>query len=140
VRSYSCTIAGAGSFTAFTAVGLSPRTALLVMLVVPVGTLATFFLVLRPSRRHTHQHERSFSPVPYVSVSNDDDRDSDDDDSELSGLLTTRLTCSEKLCSVGSLLKYMIPLGLVYFFEYLINQVGYPVLLLELRIRIQADL
>lgn len=29
---------------------------------------------------------------------------------------------SSKLTYIPSLLKYMIPLGLVYFFEYLINQ------------------
>jgi hypothetical protein len=37
------------------------------------------------------------------------------------------MTCGEKLASVRFLLKYMVPLGLVYFFEYLINQVRYVI-------------
>ena len=96
--------------------GLTPRTALLVMLVVPAGTLATFCLLLRPSRHH------QLSPSPVTPSCAGDDSD---DDSELSGLLTgRRLTCGEKLAAIRGLLQYMIPLGLVYFFEYLINQVS----------------
>jgi battenin len=36
--------------------------------------------------------------------------------------LPQRLTVAEKLRIIPSLLMYMIPLGLVYLFEYFINQ------------------
>lgn len=37
-------------------------------------------------------------------------------------LTFTRETFRQKLSFVPKLIKYMIPIGLVYFFEYLINQ------------------
>jgi battenin len=50
----------------------------------------------------------------------------EEEEEELRGLLTgRRLSCRQKLASVRGLLQYMIPLGLVYFFEYLINQVSW---------------
>jgi hypothetical protein len=124
--------AGSGAFAALTALGISPRAALLAMLVVPVGTVAIFFLVLRPSR---HYHRPSLSPVPLLSGDSaerlpvpslcgdsvNEEREELLGDGLMSG--QRMMTCGEKLASVRFLLKYMVPLGLVYFFEYLINQV-----------------
>ncbi len=127
-------LAGSGAFAALTALGISPRAALLAMLVVPVGTVAIFFLVLRPSR-HIHRSYRPLSPVPLLSGdigerlpslcgdSVDEEREELLGDGLMSG--QRMMTCGEKLASVRFLLKYMVPLGLVYFFEYLINQVRY---------------
>ncbi len=126
-------LAGSGAFAALTALGISPRAALLAMLVVPVGTVAIFFLVLRPSRRY----HRPASSVPLLrgdtgerlavpSLCGDsvnEEREELLGDGLMSG--QRMMTCGEKLASVRFLLKYMVPLGLVYFFEYLINQVRY---------------
>jgi hypothetical protein len=131
-------LAGSGAFAALTALGISPRAALLAMLVVPVGTVAIFFLVLRPSRP-VHRYHRPSSPAPLL---NGDSAErlavpslcGDSVDEEREELLGDGLssgqrmmTCGEKLASVRFLLKYMVPLGLVYFFEYLINQVRYVI-------------
>jgi hypothetical protein len=127
-------LAGSGAFAALTALGISPRAALLAMLVVPVGTVAIFFLVLRPSRRY---HRPSSPPAPFLSGDTGECLpvpslcgDSVDEEREEllgEGLMSGQrmMTCGEKLASVRFLLKYMVPLGLVYFFEYLINQVRY---------------
>jgi battenin len=128
--------AGSGAFAALTALGISPRASLLAMLVVPVGTVAIFFLVLRPSRRYQRP---SSSPVPLLSGDSGErlavpslcgDSVNEEREELLGDVLSSgqrMMTCGEKLASVRFLLKYMVPLGLVYFFEYLINQVRYVI-------------
>ncbi|XP_023344582.1 battenin isoform X3 [Eurytemora carolleeae] len=96
-------VLGAGSFALLTHLGLSPRTTLLLMLVVPVGMFLTFFFLIKPSSQG-HAEDS----VPLVLQ----------EETELG----SRMTFQEKLGSMRGLLRYMIPLGLVYFFEYLINQ------------------
>jgi hypothetical protein len=136
-------LAGSGAFAALTTLGISPRAALLAMLVVPVGTVAIFFLVLRPSRRY---HRASSSPVPLLNGDSAEHLavpslcgDSVNEEREEllgDGLMSGQrmMTCGEKLASVRFLLKYMVPLGLVYFFEYLINQVRCCIITLILKI------
>ena len=74
------------------------------MLIVPLGMFLTFFLMIKPRIQ-----EQTEDLVPLVLQ---------DDDV----VPTTRMSLTEKLGSIRGLLRYMIPLGLVYFFEYLINQ------------------
>ncbi len=40
----------------------------------------------------------------------------------LNYITTEPLSLSEKFGLIPGLLKYMVPLGLIYFFEYIINQ------------------
>lgn len=79
------------------------RTTLQLMLVVPAIEAASFWLVLvRPPRS---------SQVGKLNT-----------DSQLQMVDPPKKTIKEKFSLVPSLLKYMIPVGLVYFFEYFINQ------------------
>ena len=82
------------------------------MLIVPVGMFLTFFFLIKP-RSQGHAEDS----VPLVLQ----------EETELG----SRMTFQEKLGSMRGLLRYMIPLGLVYFFEYLINQGKYQIQFLK---------
>lgn len=96
-------IAGALSYAALNALGL--RTALLIMLVVPVTMGIAFWIILpKPAK--------TYSSVVAQSKSK-------------------KLVFKEKLLLLPGLLQYMIPLGLVYLFEYFINQGMYELINFE---------
>lgn len=96
-------IIGAGSYAGLAMV-LKPETTLLVMLVVPCLQAVTFWCILKhPS--HTR------IPITKNGI-----------DSQEQIIKVPRKTFRDKISLVPGLLKYMIPLGLVYLFEYFINQ------------------
>lgn len=96
-------IIGAVSYAALTT-WLSNEDTLLVMLVVPIIQAITFWLVL------IHPPQSSI-PITKNGI-----------DSQEQIIEVPRKSFKEKINLVPGLLKYMIPLGLVYFFEYFINQ------------------
>ncbi|KAI6232657.1 Battenin [Aphelenchoides fujianensis] len=129
---------------------LSPRTTLLVMLVVPVVFCLTYFIVLTPAptiyrikvmdprtwivpsweKRSLQASESSTNVAPGHKKSTQSvDVYHIETESCASGS-STPTNCKkvdemmfiEKLQLVAPLLKYMIPLSVVYFAEYLINQ------------------
>ena len=104
-------VIGAGSYALLTSLGLSPGQSVLLMLCVPCGLAMTFCCLLEPSRSPDNQTE--YSALAQTEHQEDLRPLSPD---------TTALTFVEKITTIKSLLKYMIPLGAVYFFEYLINQ------------------
>uniref|UniRef100_A0A7N6BSU4 Battenin n=1 Tax=Anabas testudineus TaxID=64144 RepID=A0A7N6BSU4_ANATE len=90
-------VAGAFLYSGLTQVGLSPQVTLLIMLVVPFVMLIS--LLLNNCTGHV-----VFPLIVTVDRS------------------TGCLTFTEKLCIIKGLLKFVFPLGLVYFAEYFINQ------------------
>lgn len=96
-------IIGALSYASLTT-WLSNEDTLLVMLVVPIIQGITFWLVL------VHPPQSSI-PITKNGI-----------DSQEHIIEVPRKSFKEKINLVPGLLKYMIPLGLVYLFEYFINQ------------------
>lgn len=117
-------ILGAGSYAGLTALGLSAVNSLLLMLVVPVLMAASFWLLLRAP---------ASGRCPWESVLNGSTTDQAVEDHSPSSETIIQsetvsvespptLTIQEKFRIIPSLLVYMVPLGLVYLFEYFINQ------------------
>lgn len=84
--------------------GLDNRQTLLVMITVPVLELAIFFLLLRKPASLKIEDQ----PIGENITGED--------------IVEPMKTMTEKLLYIKTLVRFMIPLGLVYFFEYLINQ------------------
>ncbi|NP_001086663.1 ceroid-lipofuscinosis, neuronal 3 L homeolog [Xenopus laevis] len=111
-------ILGALSYLGLTEVGLSPRNSLLVMLTIPVLLLISyFFLLLHPpslprwTRPTSPSRPRAPDHQPLIAGQSHD---------TTGGVFILGL--SEKWNIIKSLLRYMIPLSIVYFAEYFINQ------------------
>ncbi|XP_055617241.1 battenin [Toxorhynchites rutilus septentrionalis] len=104
-------VIGALSYTGLTAFGLSPKATMLVMLVVPSVEAGSFWLLLR--HRDSSQNQ---SPL------NAEKDDSQTDYSALPPEERPLETWRQKISFIPSLFIYMIPLVLVYLFEYFINQ------------------
>lgn len=102
-------LAGAGLYSLITKV-VSVETCLLIMLVVPVIEASVYWiLIVRPRVNVTKNRSTSTS---------NDSLDANDE----TNLIPT-LTFMEKIKLVRPLVfRFMVPLGLVYFFEYFINQ------------------
>lgn len=104
---------GAVTFAVLTSAGLTPRTSVLIMLVVPLIMSVSFWVIL------THPvRTKCRSPcMKYGSISEEE---------EESMLPSSRpsppLTFSQKMNLLPSLMKYMIPVFMVYLAEYVINQ------------------
>uniref|UniRef100_A0A7N8XJB8 Battenin n=1 Tax=Mastacembelus armatus TaxID=205130 RepID=A0A7N8XJB8_9TELE len=103
-------VAGSFLYSGLTQIGLSPQTTLLIMLVVPVTMLISYFFLLVPPPSLPQWKSRN-----YVAVSSEDRRRLVD--GHLYGYMIIPLGS----CDQG-LLKFVIPLGVVYFAEYFINQ------------------
>lgn len=106
-------VLGALSYAAMASV-LTPETTLLVMLCVPVLLAVSFWGIL------VHPKLRAQRPEPSAVVA-----DVEPLLSSCSGCeepAVPALTLRQKLGLVKPLLRFMIPLGLVYFAEYFINQ------------------
>jgi len=105
-------VLGAGTYSLLTQCGVTPRMAVLLMLFVPVGMFFTYFFLIKvPS----HQ---GYTEVPSQVISAEQDHVIGQDQHELQ----QQLILIEKIRQIPSLFKYMIPLGIVYYFEYMINQ------------------
>ena len=106
-------VVGAGSYALLTSLGVRPHTSVLIMLFVPVGLALSFWCLLEP------EFESSVDTV-YTPLPDHDDRDNQENEIEQESSST--LTIREKFLLIKSLRRFMLPLGAVYFFEYLINQ------------------
>ncbi|XP_077499898.1 CLN3 lysosomal/endosomal transmembrane protein, battenin isoform X3 [Amblyomma americanum] len=104
-------VLGALSYAAMASV-LTPETTLLVMLCVPVMMAVSFWGIL--------VHPRLRSREPSVVVPDEEPLLSCS--SGCSEQIKSTLTFMQKLKLIKPLLRFMIPLGLVYFAEYFINQ------------------
>lgn len=110
-------VIGALSYSLLREFGLTRQQTLLLMLLVPALELFTFFCLLsKPVIRNfeeTNQEQR-----PLIEDSIDDSIDELNQPPDLPPLNTIR----EKLSYIPELMVYFIPLSMVYFFEYFINQ------------------
>ena len=104
-------VIGAGSYAALTSLGLRPRLTVLVMLVVPAGLAVSFWALLEPSLASNSSE--------YFPLSNTEDQS---ESQHLETSLPSHQSFQHKLSVLRGLTKFMVPLGFVYFFEYLINQ------------------
>ncbi|XP_029582929.1 battenin isoform X2 [Salmo trutta] len=120
-------VAGALLYSALTQAGLSPRNTLLVMLVVPVAMVISYFflLVFPPSFPQWKCREvesvrggDSQSRRPLLDDTEEEEREKGVEEDKVTG----PLTCIEKLNIIKGLLRFVVPLGVVYFAEYFINQ------------------
>ncbi|XP_019118103.1 battenin isoform X2 [Larimichthys crocea] len=118
-------VAGALLYSGLTQAGLSPQVTLLIMLVVPLGMLISYFFLLVPPPSLPQWTNRE---AQYVAVGSEERRrlmdgpEEDEHDKSRPEDTTGPLTFTERLHIIKGLLKFVFPLGLVYFAEYFINQ------------------
>ena len=106
-------VAGALTYSALVLMRFSPKSTLLLMLIVPLLQLVTFcFIVQEPNRPWTTLSETS-SATSLIEHANYE-----------RGVTYSepQLSFTHKLRYFPKLLKYILPLFAVYFCEYLINQ------------------
>ncbi|KAL7860680.1 hypothetical protein AOLI_G00170290 [Acnodon oligacanthus] len=119
-------VAGALLYSALTQAVLSPRNTLLIMLLVPAVMMISYFVLLVfppsfPQWRLREACHRGFQERrPLLWDSNDEDYVQDEREKE--GRETGPLTFVNKLHIVKGLLRFIMPLAVVYFAEYFINQ------------------
>jgi len=107
-------LAGSLSYAGLTQLGLSSRNTLLLLLVVAVLWIIAFWVILEiPS--HLKCRKKSLAEEPLLNENKPQDR-------------TSYLPLKTKLTLMIPLLKYMVPLFLVYVAEYTINQGLYELL------------
>ncbi|VDI28893.1 battenin [Mytilus galloprovincialis] len=117
ISTYSSGTGGAGvfgalSYAGLTSAGLSPRNTLFVMTIIPVTMAISYFGILKkPDNMYTKT---------VTDGTSDDTTALLDDSKEVSTKID--LSLKDRLRLLRPLLKYMIPLILVYFAEYFINQ------------------
>ncbi|XP_043223425.1 battenin-like isoform X1 [Amphibalanus amphitrite] len=106
-------VLGSFSYAALLSAGLSPRNTLFVMLICPAIMTLTYTALLRhpPSAPGCSCCGLAAAPARSTSVS-----------SERSAASSVPLSRQEKLSLLRLLPAFMVPLGLVYFAEYFINQ------------------
>ncbi|XP_062263953.1 battenin isoform X2 [Platichthys flesus] len=119
-------VAGALFYSILTQVGLSPQVTVQIMLVVPFAMLISYFTVLVPPPSLPQWKSRR---TEYAAVGSEENRglidgaeEEEEDRSTPEDVSTGPLTFREKLHIIKGLLKFVLPLGLVYFAEYFINQ------------------
>lgn len=108
---------GAGAYALLTLI-LSPRQTLLVMLLAPVMLTVTFrFLIIHPTRAD------GLEAVATRPLLDRLESTINTNESSISLAIESQLTFHDKLALVKPLFfRFMLPLALVYFFEYFINQ------------------
>ncbi|XP_056389254.1 battenin [Hyla sarda] len=111
-------ILGALSYLGLTEAGLSPRSSLLVMLIIPALLFISYFVLLLPP---STLPQWKF-PSGYSLADTSDERPLLDGPSPRLSEKRSRRTMAHKWKIIKSLLKYMLPLSIVYFAEYFINQ------------------
>lgn len=103
-------IFGSFSYAALISIGVSPVNTMLLMLSVPLIEGAAFWILLRnPCNIPKKDSQTDLKKAP-----NDEESVVDEKEQNMS--------LGDKIRYMPSLLKYMLPLGLVYLFEYFINQ------------------
>ncbi|XP_038069180.1 battenin-like isoform X1 [Patiria miniata] len=113
---------GALSYAGLTEI-LTPRDSLLVMLIVPVAMVISYWGIL--VRAPTLQPHRDDQPVDEARrrlIECEPTEGVDDLDQDIKMAAKEHLMLKERIYHIKHLLKYMIPLMLVYFAEYFINQ------------------
>ncbi|KAI9559599.1 hypothetical protein GHT06_013604 [Daphnia sinensis] len=101
---------GALSFAALTTAGLSARKTVLLMLVVPALMAITFFFVLDHAKRRIKARDNS-DTEPLIEESQSGVKEH-----------TPPISMRSKCRMLPRMARFIIPLGLVYLFEYFINQ------------------
>lgn len=119
-------VAGALLYSGLTQVGLSPQITLLIMLVVPFVMLMSYFLLMVPPASVPQWKNRG---PEYAAVGSEDrplmdgaEEEEQDRSTPAGDRSTGPLTFTEKMHVIRGLLRFVLPLGLVYFAEYFINQ------------------
>ncbi|RVE69011.1 hypothetical protein OJAV_G00073610 [Oryzias javanicus] len=125
-------VAGALLYSGLIQAGLSPRVTVLVMLVVPFSMLISYWCLLVPppslpqwSRKEVPHAALGSEEEQGLMEESEEDKEESEEEEERSPAVDRRsesLTCREKKQVIKGLLKFMFPLGLVYFAEYFINQ------------------
>ncbi|EDO29577.1 predicted protein [Nematostella vectensis] len=100
---------GALSYAGLISAGVSPRNTILIMNVVPVLFIISFWYILVHPEYLQGSYLINYATVHYKTEEHEQ-------------LEISKMTFSQKLVVTKGLLKYMIPLFLVYFAEYFINQ------------------
>ncbi|XP_028914618.1 battenin isoform X1 [Ornithorhynchus anatinus] len=101
---------GALSYLGLTQAGLSPRQTLLSMLGLPIVMLASYYVLLMSPQGEGEPEASSRQPLL------------DGQDQELSLNSSPTLSFKDRWSVFKGLLHYLIPLAIVYFAEYFINQ------------------
>lgn len=122
-------VIGSLSYAALISLGVSPVDTMLIMLSVPILEGVAFWLILRRPSVITTTHgidNTQFEIQSTETLSATDTFDNvnlntRDDDAERNNS-DTPFGLKEKFLYMPSLLKYMVPITLVYFLEYFINQ------------------
>ncbi|XP_047428683.1 battenin isoform X2 [Mugil cephalus] len=118
-------VAGALVYAGLIQAGISARVTLLIMLVIPVAMMISYFFLLVPPPS-LPQWKRD--ETGYTALGSEETRriidGSDEEEQENTAEVrsTGPLTCAERLHIIKGLLRFVFPLGLVYFAEYFINQ------------------
>ncbi|KAG7267941.1 hypothetical protein CRUP_017007 [Coryphaenoides rupestris] len=131
-------VAGALIYSTLTQAGLTPRVTLLTLLVVPAGMLLTYFFLLDfPSTFPQWRILRKTGPAGRGGASDERQRLMDESEGEEAGeeeesyrqekgpredSASGPLCCAEKLRAIKGILRFVVPLALVYYAEYFINQ------------------
>ncbi|KAG9333298.1 hypothetical protein JZ751_012885 [Albula glossodonta] len=118
-------VAGALLYSAFTQAGLSPRVTLLVMLVVPAFMAISYFFLLEFPPSFPQWRCREGEGLLWNENSEETRSLLREDPDEAEGKKEEErgeLNCREKINILKGLLKFVIPLAIVYFAEYFINQ------------------
>lgn len=121
-------LAGSLSYLGFTQAGLSPSSTLFIMLLVPPLMAASYWLLLvfppgwsqRECGNTCSLRPAEESQRPLLGTDSDDL--APDPNNEHYGLENDILSLKDKWLIVKSLLRFTIPLAVVYFAEYFINQ------------------
>ncbi|CAF1442067.1 unnamed protein product [Rotaria sp. Silwood1] len=109
---------GALSYAGLTSLlKLNPRTAILILLFIPVLQVISYIMVGASQVAAKHRQYQQISEH----ITTDADTDNEASEKIINEKATSK-TFRERLKLVKPLLKYMIPLTIVYFAEYLINQ------------------
>lgn len=120
-------IIGALSYATLTSFGITPVNTMLIMLIVPFIEAGSFWIILRkPYQKDCTTDSRTTSmtastaeikdvQLTATAIAVSKSSDLDDMEKPLTGV-------ASKIRYLPSLFKYMIPISLVYFLEYFINQ------------------
>uniref|UniRef100_A0A336K9I5 Battenin n=1 Tax=Culicoides sonorensis TaxID=179676 RepID=A0A336K9I5_CULSO len=118
-------ILGAISYSIMTQAGLTSRTTLLIMTSVPIlESLIFFFLLRHPKSDNEPVNSDQDNVTEDKNTIQNSTEPLSDDEKPLVGF-------SEKLRYIPSLLKYIVPLLLVYLFEYFINQALFELIIFD---------
>ncbi|PSN31286.1 hypothetical protein C0J52_22287, partial [Blattella germanica] len=114
-------ILGSLSYAGLTAF-VGPSTTILIMVLIPMIMALAFWLLLRipDSDKVTWTRYLEYGCTEERSADNSPTKGNKTDNCDV--IPPESLTLKEKICMIPGLLRYMVPLTLVYLFEYFVNQ------------------